>query len=124
MLGTLGLSEALARALAFDLGLDPDAPAGSLTRDTRKSLSSALGAFRVPVDAIGNFSLAMLTAGGLRLDDVHSKTMESRLVPGLSFAGEILDVDGDTGGYNLQAAFATGLLAGRSARARMSVGPS
>ena len=57
----------------------------------------------------------MVTAGGISQDDMTPKTLESRLVPGLYFAGEILDLDGDTGGYNLQIAFSTGYLAGTSA---------
>jgi predicted flavoprotein YhiN len=55
-----------------------------------------------------------VTAGGVSLSEVDSRTMESKLVPGLYFAGEILDVDGPIGGYNFQAAFSTGVLAGRS----------
>lgn len=57
----------------------------------------------------------MVTRGGVRLAEVDPKTMGSRLVPGLFFAGEILDIDGESGGYNLQAAFSTGRLAGKSA---------
>ena len=53
----------------------------------------------------------MATAGGVALEEVNPKTMESRLAPDLFFAGEVLDIDGDTGGYNLQAAFSTGALA-------------
>jgi len=53
----------------------------------------------------------MATRGGVALDGVNPKTMESKLVPGLFFAGEVLDIDGDTGGYNIQAAFSTGALA-------------
>jgi predicted flavoprotein YhiN len=53
----------------------------------------------------------MVTSGGVSLDEVDRKTMESTLVPGLFFAGEILDIDGDTGGYNLQAAWSTSKLA-------------
>ena len=56
----------------------------------------------------------MVTAGGVALGEVDPKTMGSSLVPGLYFAGEVLDVDGDTGGYNIQAAFSTGKLAGDS----------
>ena len=56
-----------------------------------------------------------MTAGGVNLEEVVSKTLESRLVKGLYFAGEILDLDADTGGYNLQTAFSTGYLAGISA---------
>jgi predicted flavoprotein YhiN len=55
----------------------------------------------------------MVTRGGVDLLEVNAKTMESRLVPHLFFAGEVLDIDGDTGGYNLQAAFSTGALAAR-----------
>ena len=55
-----------------------------------------------------------VTAGGIALDEVDPKTMQSKLVPGLFFAGEVLDLDGPIGGYNFQAAFSTGMLAGES----------
>ncbi len=55
----------------------------------------------------------MVTRGGVALDGVNLKTMESKSIPNLYFAGEVLDIDGDTGGYNLQAAFSTGFLAGQ-----------
>jgi predicted flavoprotein YhiN len=58
---------------------------------------------------------AIVTAGGVKLKEVHPVTMESKLVSGLYFAGEVLDVDGYTGGFNLQAAWATGTAAGRAA---------
>jgi hypothetical protein len=61
------------------------------------------------------FSEAIVTAGGVDTKEVDPRTMESRLVKGLYLAGELLDIQGDTGGYNLQAAFSTGWLAGRSA---------
>ena len=61
------------------------------------------------------FAEAIITAGGVDTREVDPCTMASRLVEGLYFAGEVLDVDGDTGGYNLQAAFSTGWLAGRAA---------
>jgi hypothetical protein len=60
----------------------------------------------------------MVTRGGVALDGVNAKTMESKLVPGLYFAGEVLDIDGDTGGYNIQAAFSTGYLAAHDIRKR------
>jgi predicted flavoprotein YhiN len=56
----------------------------------------------------------MVTAGGVNLKEIDPQSMESRLVRGLYFAGEVLDLDGDTGGFNLQAAFSTGYLAGRN----------
>jgi predicted flavoprotein YhiN len=61
------------------------------------------------------YERCVVTAGGVSQDEMTPKTLESRLVPGLYFAGEILDLDGDTGGYNLQIAFSTGYLAGSSA---------
>jgi hypothetical protein len=59
--------------------------------------------------------MAMITKGGISLKEINPRTMASRLVKGLYFAGEIIDVDADTGGFNLQAAFSTGYLAGESA---------
>jgi len=57
----------------------------------------------------------MVTAGGVNLTEIDSKTMASRLIDGLYFCGEVMDIDGSTGGYNLQAAFSTGFVAGESA---------
>jgi hypothetical protein len=57
----------------------------------------------------------MVTRGGVSLKEVNPKTMESKLIPGLYYAGEVLDIDGDSGGYNLQAAFSTGALAAKAA---------
>jgi predicted flavoprotein YhiN len=74
----------------------------------------SLTGFPMIVSELGSFNIAMVTRGGVDLKEVNSKTMESRLVGGLYLVGEVLDVDGDTGGYNLQAAFSTGMLAARS----------
>lgn len=83
----------------------------------RLKIRELLKAF--PFTAVGTLPIAqgMATAGGVDLREVHPVTMESRLVAGLFFAGEVLDLDGDTGGYNLQAAFTTGHLAGQAAAA-------
>jgi predicted Rossmann fold flavoprotein len=94
---------------------DREARASSLSREARKALASSLAELRLPVAGLGAWDEAMVTRGGVGLDGVNPKTMESRIVPGLYFAGEFLDVDGDTGGYNIQAAFSTGALAGASA---------
>jgi len=67
------------------------------------------------IDGYVGYERAVVTAGGVSTDEIIPKTMESRLVPGLYFAGEVLDIDADTGGYNLHCAFATGNLAGQSA---------
>ena len=71
-------------------------------------------AAEIAITGTRGFAKAEVTAGGVALGEVDSRTMESKLVPGLYFAGEILDLDGPIGGYNFQAAFSTGVLAGRS----------
>ncbi len=87
-----------------------------LTREMRIALAGALTGFPMVVSGLGGFDVAMATRGGVDLKEVDPKTMESRRVRGLYFAGEVLDVDGDSGGYNLQAACSTGVLAARSLR--------
>jgi predicted flavoprotein YhiN len=77
-----------------------------------------LKSFRLNIVKVGSFENAMVTQGGVSLRDINPKTMESRQVKGLFFAGEMIDVDGDTGGFNLQAAFSTGYLAGIKASSR------
>jgi predicted Rossmann fold flavoprotein len=79
------------------------------------TIAKALKEWRFDIDGYVGWERAVITAGGVSLDDVVPKTMESRLVPGLYFCGETLDIDADTGGYNLQLAFCTGNLAGISA---------
>lgn len=80
-----------------------------------KSLAKALKGWKMDMEGYVGYERCVVTAGGVSQDEMTPKTMESRLVPGLYFAGEILDLDGDTGGYNLQIAFSTGYLAGSSA---------
>lgn len=79
------------------------------------SIAKALKAWRFDIAGHVGYERAVVTAGGVSTDDVVPKTMESRVCPGLYFCGEVLDVDCDTGGYNLQSAFSTGALAGVSA---------
>ena len=80
-----------------------------------KTLAKALKNWKFDLAGYVGYERCVITAGGISLDEITSKTLESRLVPGLYFAGEILDLDADTGGYNLQTAFSTGYLAGISA---------
>lgn len=96
-------------------GIAADKPAHQITGDERKRLRTWLKDFRLEVTGHRPFTQAIITAGGVDTREVDPRTMGSRLVKGLFFAGEVLDVDADTGGYNLQAAFSTGWLAGRSA---------
>ena len=84
------------------------------------SIARALKEWRFEIAGYVGYERAVVTAGGVCVDDVVPKTMESRIVPGLYFCGEVLDIDSDTGGYNLQTAFSSGFLAGRSAASRKS----
>jgi predicted Rossmann fold flavoprotein len=90
-------------------------PAHQITGQERDQLRMWLKDFRLEVSGHRSFNEAIVTAGGVETTEVDPRTMASRRVGGLYFAGEVLDVDADTGGYNLQAAFSTGWLAGRSA---------
>ena len=120
-LAPLGLPERLLRRLLAEVGIPEETTGARLDRNGRRRLVGALGGLSFAVGHVGGFSVAMTTAGGVALDEVNPKTMESRLVPNLFFAGEVLDIDGDTGGYNLQAAFSTGALAA-AAMARRPAG--
>lgn len=80
-----------------------------------KTLAKALKNWKMGIAGYVGYERCVVTAGGVSLDEVTAKTLESKLVPGLYFAGEVLDLDADTGGYNLQTAFSTGYLAGISA---------
>lgn len=79
-----------------------------------KTLARTLKNWKFEIEGYVGYERCVITAGGVSLDDITPKTLESKLVPGLYFAGEVLDLDADTGGYNLQTAFSTGYLAGIS----------
>ncbi len=93
-------------------GIPPEEKAHDLTREMRLALVRVLKAFPVPLSGPRPVKEAIVTAGGVDVKEVDPRTMGSKLVPGLYFAGEILDVDGYTGGFNLQIAWATGRMAG------------
>jgi predicted Rossmann fold flavoprotein len=95
--------------------IPPDKAGHQITAQERKRLRTWLKDFRLEVTGHRSLAEAIITAGGVDTHEVDPRTMASRLVEGLYFAGEVLDVDADTGGYNLQAAFSTGWVAGRSA---------
>lgn len=90
-------------------------PIHSLTPSDIQRIAHAIQNFALPVIGTMGFDAAQVTAGGIRTDEFHPDTMESILVPGLFAAGEVLDIDGDCGGYNLQWAWASGYLAGKAA---------
>ena len=95
--------------------LDPDKKVNEITKARRERLIETLKGFTLKIDGTEGYSQAVITAGGVDLRGVNPSTMESKLCSGLYFAGEVLDVDALTGGFNLQIAFATGFLAGESA---------
>ena len=96
-------------------GIPGDKKVNSITRQERAGLVSLIKGFKIEITGTGPFEEAIITAGGVSIKEIDPKTMESKLVKGLYFAGEIIDVDGYTGGFNLQIAWSTGYKAGRSA---------
>jgi predicted Rossmann fold flavoprotein len=107
------LHNRLGRMLVKYAGVDASKPLRELDGEERRRLAQAAVAFRLPVTGTEGFDSAQVTAGGLRTEEFDPETLESRLVPGLFACGELLDVDGDCGGFNLQWAWASGRLAGR-----------
>jgi len=97
------------------LDLPIDLNGNQVTTDERRRLRHWLKDFSFEVTGHRPIAEAIITAGGVNLKEIDPRSMESQLIPGLYFAGEVLDLNGPTGGYNLQAAFSTGWLAGRSA---------
>jgi len=94
--------------------IDENVKLGELSKADRVLLTKKLSKHEFLISRLGNFDVAMATAGGVSLKEVNQKTMESKLVKNLYFAGELLDIDGDTGGFNIQAACSTGVLAAKS----------
>jgi len=115
------LPERLVRALCAAAGVDAAATPQQLARERRRGLSQLVAATPLPVTGDRGFTFAEATAGGVPLSEVRLETMESRVVPGLHLAGEVLDVDGRIGGFNFQWAWASGFVAGTSAAAALAV---
>jgi predicted Rossmann fold flavoprotein len=109
------LPERTAAALLKHAGIDPAMVASQLSRDARRTLVHTLTALVLPVTQHRGWNYAEVTAGGVPLSEIDFRTMQSRKVPGLYLAGEVLDCDGRIGGFNFQWAWATGYLAGRAA---------
>jgi predicted Rossmann fold flavoprotein len=96
-------------------GIDPHKETNSITRQERKKLVEMIKNLTVTVTGTRPIAEAIVTAGGVKLKEVNPKSMESKIIKGLFFAGEVLDIDGYTGGFNLQAAFSTGFVSGKYA---------
>ncbi|MDD3621560.1 MAG: NAD(P)/FAD-dependent oxidoreductase [Methanofollis sp.] len=108
------LPDRFLRKLLDAAGIPDDLTAAHLTKKGRSRIVTHLIEWPLTVQALSDFDEAMVTRGGVLLDEVNKKSMASKLVPGLYFVGEVLDIDGDTGGYDLQAAFSTGVAAARA----------
>ena len=96
-------------------GIDARKKINAITKEERKAILSTLKDLRIPLSSFRSIEEAIVTSGGIEVKEISPKSMESKLVPGLFFAGEVIDVDAYTGGFNLQISFSTGYLAGKSA---------
>ena len=103
-------------------GIPADKPAHQIDAADRERIVRTLKSLRFNIRGSLPLASAIVTAGGVSLDEIDPRTMASRRVRGLYFCGEVMDIDADTGGYNLQAAFSTGYLAGMQASAYVTDG--
>ena len=110
---TGALHSRLSQMAAKYAGLSPSLPLADAPEEALAALARTCKHFDLPVTGTCGFDQAQVTAGGLRTDEFDPRTLQSRLVPGLYACGEVLDVDGDCGGYNLQWAWSSGHLAGQ-----------
>ena len=115
---TGSLHNRLGLVLCRQAGLEPGQPLDRLSREQLARLCALVKAWGLPVGGVLGFEAAQVTAGGVLTRDFDPQTLESRLAPGLYACGEVLDIDGDCGGYNLQWAWSSGYLAGRAAASR------
>lgn len=101
-------------------GIDENLSCSQLNKDSRKKLIQLLAFHPMEIKNLGDYHIAMVTKGGVSTKEMNPKTMESKKIPGLYFAGEVLDYDGDTGGFNIQAAFSTAKLAAENIKGHSS----
>ena len=102
-------------------GIHPDTPVHDITKQQRQALVHSTKHFALTLTSLRGFNEAVITRGGVAVKEIDPSTMASKLVSGLYFAGEVLDVDGYTGGFNLQIAWSTGHAAGEAAAAAAAV---
>ena len=114
LLGTM-LPKSMTEPFCRMCGLSPLAKPGALTKADRRRLAESFKRFSLHITAMRPIAEAIVTSGGVSVKQISPSTMESKLVPGLYFAGEVMDVDAYTGGFNLQIAFSTAYLAAHSA---------
>ena len=107
LLSEYNIPERLLLNILNELQIDPSKFSSELNKKERKSIIRNLIELSFNIDQLGSYKTAMVTKGGVTLKEVNPKTMESRLLPSLYFLGELLDIDGDTGGFNIQFAFSS-----------------
>jgi len=113
-LNQLKLPEVLKSIIMADASFERDTKLSTVTKQQRKWLVKQLTGYVCEIESLIGYQQAMVTVGGICCDEVDAKTLESRLLKGLFFIGEVLNVDGDTGGYNLQWAFSSGYAAAKN----------
>ena len=109
------LPRRLAAGVVDRAGISEDLRLSGFGKAAQNKVIELIKRLPVPVVSAGGFAEATITRGGVKRDEINSKTMESKICRGLYFAGEVIDADGPCGGYNLQIAWSTGVLAGKSA---------
>lgn len=113
-LNTYNLPERFIKHILFEAEISECLKISSLNKKMRDNLGKLLIDYQYEITKLDGIDVGMATNGGINLKEIDSKTMESKLIKGLYFGGEIMDIDGDTGGYNIQAAISTGILAARN----------
>lgn len=115
-----GLSENMMKIIMEKSMLNMESKIAEVSKESRELLIKMITAHPFEIESIDGFNCAMATAGGVSLKEVNSKTMESKIKQGIYFTGEVLDIDGNTGGYNIQAAFSTGYLAAMDINSKLN----
>jgi predicted Rossmann fold flavoprotein len=109
------LPKALIPEVIWQSGLSGEETVNQITKEQRASIVATLKSLKFPLKGFDDINNAIITSGGVNVKEINPKTMESKIVNGLFFAGEVIDVDALTGGYNLQIALSTGYAAAKSA---------
>ena len=108
------LPKKMIEQFVFLVKIDPEKKVNEITKEERKKIVELMKKFTIKISGFRKIEEAIITSGGVDTKEIDPKTMESKLIKGLFFAGEIIDVDGYTGGFNLQIAYSTGYVAGRN----------
>jgi predicted Rossmann fold flavoprotein len=107
LLKKFNLAESLIVEILKSINISQTEQIANINKESRANIAEAFCKFRFVIEKVGDFNVAMVTAGGISTDEIKPSSMESTLIPNLFFVGEVIDIDGDTGGYNLQFAFSS-----------------